>query len=269
MTTLKLAKTLLAKLPDKFTYLEGSLDLTDSSIVELPNDMTVKGDLIVGNAPILSLPQGLIVLGNLNLINSSINIIPNDAIIEGQIITKNKIYYEPISYPSYTITDRAIIMESNTPFPYFDKLTIGERSDHYDRWVDFVDKYFLYNGDFIYVFQNKWFIYRKKSVNEQDIINEIERRKRDERVGDKYKNMSLDTLLNLKDFFILYQELTDTCELALIRVQKVFEELQISIEDKYPLSRWIEGSKMANYKYNWLFTEYFEEDTNESINSSY
>lgn len=268
MTTLKLAKTLLTKLPDKFTYLEGSLDLTDSSIEVLPQDMTIKGDLIIGNSPIKELPNNLMVLGNLDLTNSTITFIPNTVYIGGNIIADQAINYNFIQLPIYTITDKIIVFSNGENYPYYDKLTIGERADHYERWVHYVDKYFLFNGDFIYVFQNKYFLYRRKDESEQDIIFLIERMKRDDRIKNKYNALTLQSCFNLKEFFQIYQDFTDTCELALIELQDIATKYfpNLDLQQSYPLSLWIQGCKMSDYKYNYLFLEWCEQNLQEEAN---
>jgi hypothetical protein len=258
MTTLKLAKTLITKLPDNFSYLEGSLDLTDSSISELPKKIVIKGDLIIGNAPVSFIPENTMILGNLNLINSNITYVPSTVYIGGQIISDKNFIYTKTVLPIHTITDNIIVFSDGVEYPYFNKVTIGERHDHYHRWIHFVDKYILYNGDIIYVFQNKWFLYRNKEDSEQEIIYQIERLKRDERVGNKYKHITLNDYFTLSEYFKIYQEITDTCELALLQVQEIMEQMNLDIQKSYPFSLWIEGSKKTKYAYNYLFLEYFE-----------
>ena len=57
---------------------KGNLNLSDTPITSLPNNLKVGGDLYLENTPITSLPDNLQVDGDLDLNNSSITSLPND-----------------------------------------------------------------------------------------------------------------------------------------------------------------------------------------------
>lgn len=115
--------------------------------------------------------------------------------------------------------------------------------------------------DSIYVYKNKWAYYKiLGEVSENFIMYLIEKDKQKERIGNKYKHFKLTDTFTLKEFFPIYQDITEACDRAYDDFIQVFKTLKISTKKKYPLSRWIEGSKMADYYYNYLFTEYFEEE---------
>ena len=69
---------------------------------------------------------------------------------------------------------------------------------------------------------------------------------------------------NLKKFFPIYQDITEACDRAYDDFLEVFEKVQLDPRKKYPLSKWIEGSKLSNYFYNYLFTEWFEDNQEEA-----
>ena len=64
---------------------EGDLDLTNTPITSLPQDLKVGGSLWLSNTPITSLPQGLTVGGNLDLGNTKITSIPQGLTVGGDL----------------------------------------------------------------------------------------------------------------------------------------------------------------------------------------
>ena len=89
---------------------------------------------------------------------------------------------------------------------------------------------------------------------------EIERRKQQDRLQGKYKNLSLTDTFTLAEIFPIYCDITDACQDAYDKFIPIILSYGFSIDDPLPLKIWIEGSKKANYKYNYLFTEYFEKE---------
>ena len=56
----------------------GDIDISNSKITSLPDNLTVNGSLNLGNTPIRSLPDNLTVGGVLNLAGSKIEVLPNN-----------------------------------------------------------------------------------------------------------------------------------------------------------------------------------------------
>ena len=73
------------------TKVIGELDLTDTSITSLPDNLSVKGDLYLSDTPIKSLPDNLRVKGNLYL-KSTPNLDKNN--LPKSLVVKGEIYYE-------------------------------------------------------------------------------------------------------------------------------------------------------------------------------
>ena len=68
---------------------KGDLDLANTPITSLPNDLQVGGSLNLKNTKITSLPDNLKVGGSLNLVNTKITSLPNDLKVGGNLdITK-------------------------------------------------------------------------------------------------------------------------------------------------------------------------------------
>lgn len=162
------------------------------------------------------------------------------------------------------ITDTSVILMDGTEYKYIEKRKVIQRTDHDRLPADYCDGYILERTyDTIYVYKNKWAYYKKlKEVSENYIMYLIEKDKQLDRIGDKYKHLKMTDTFSLRQFFPIYQDITEACDRAYDDFITVFKQLKISKWKKYPLWRWIEGSKLADYHYNYLFTEYFEEEAN-------
>ena len=80
---LELINTPITKLPNDL-YVGGSLGLNDCvKLTKLPNDLYVGGNLFLSDTNIEELPNNLYVGRNLNLNNSSIKKLPNDLYVKG------------------------------------------------------------------------------------------------------------------------------------------------------------------------------------------
>ena len=81
---LDLRNTQITYLPDNLT-IEGSLDLQNTQITKLPDNLTVEGNLYLKNTPITKLPDNLTVKGNLWIKNTKIKSLPDTLKVEGDI----------------------------------------------------------------------------------------------------------------------------------------------------------------------------------------
>lgn len=163
------------------------------------------------------------------------------------------------------VEDNYIYLATGEKYEFTHHYNIGQRHDHFGEPQDFCDRYMLKDTfDNIYIYKNKWSYYRPATskYTSADIFKIIEKRKQKERIGNKYKHLQMTDMFSLKTIFPIYQDITEACDLAKKDFIKVFKMLKISRWKKYPLWRWIEGSKLADYHYNYLFTEYFEEEAN-------
>ena len=70
---LKLFYTPITSLPDDLTTVKGNLDLDNSKIIKLPDNLTVEGNLYLSDTSIDSLPYNLKVRGNLSLRNTPLS----------------------------------------------------------------------------------------------------------------------------------------------------------------------------------------------------
>ena len=68
---------------------EGDLDLSNTPITTLPQDLEVGGNLYLSNTPITTLPQGLKVGGSLDLSNTKIEELPQDLKVGGYLDLRN------------------------------------------------------------------------------------------------------------------------------------------------------------------------------------
>ena len=81
---LDLRNTPITSLPQDLKV-GGNLYLYNTKITSLPQGLTVGGDLNLMGTKITSLPQGLKVGGNLNLYNTKITSLPQDLIVGGNL----------------------------------------------------------------------------------------------------------------------------------------------------------------------------------------
>ena len=68
---------------------KGDLDLSNTQITSLPQDLKVGGGLYLKNTKITSLPQGLKVVGSLDLRNTKITSLPNNLKVGESLYLKN------------------------------------------------------------------------------------------------------------------------------------------------------------------------------------
>lgn len=164
------------------------------------------------------------------------------------------------------VTETTITLSDGRTYEYVEHELRTQRTNHDNLPEDFCDVYLLKTTyDSIFIYKGKWSFYAPL-INEiplsLEVYEEIERKKQWERVGDKYKHLKLTDEFTLKKFFPIYQDLTACCNDAIKDFKNIFKMLKLKRHHKFSLEKWIWGSKMSDYKYNYLFTEYFEEEAN-------
>ena len=85
---LDLSDTPITKLPDNLK-IGGSLDLRNTKITSLPDNLKVGGSLYLNDTPITSLPDNLEVEDSLYLYNTSITSLPKDLKVEDDLYLSN------------------------------------------------------------------------------------------------------------------------------------------------------------------------------------
>ena len=85
---LDLSNTPITSLPNNLKV-GGGLYLANTPITSLPDNLQVGGGLYLANTPITSLPDNLQVGGDLNLKNTPISIFPNNLKVKGDLILHN------------------------------------------------------------------------------------------------------------------------------------------------------------------------------------
>jgi hypothetical protein len=243
---------LIDKLPEGFKT-ELTLDLTDSNIKELPNELYVGGDLIIGNSEVKALPEKLYVEGNLDISNSKYIInIPYFAIIGGYVIDKDKKYYHK-TYEKNSLHNHLVCCNDGSRIVFYNwKLCLQRHEDTYLYYssisgkagaVKYKDEYFL-------------------CEDEESAERLFLRKKRDDRIaGGNYHNISMDKLFNIREFFETYQKITDCCDDAYNEVEEIVLQLNLSLTERYPWRIWVDGAKYSDYRYNYLFLDLYGDKT--------
>ena len=72
--------------------INGFLDLSETSIKKLPDNLTIINDLYLYNTPIEDLPNNLNIGGSLDIVNTNITDFPNDLYVKYDIIVSNDKY---------------------------------------------------------------------------------------------------------------------------------------------------------------------------------
>ena len=118
---LDLSNTPITKLPDNLTV-GGSLYLSNTPITSLPDNLTVGGSLWLQNTKITSLPDNLKVGGWLILYNTSITKLPDNLTVDGSLY----LYNTPITSLPDNLTVNGSLNLENTPITSLpDNLTVG------------------------------------------------------------------------------------------------------------------------------------------------
>jgi hypothetical protein len=86
---LDLRDTPITSLPDDLTHVGGNLDLYGTKITSLPNNLTVGDSLNLNDTPIASLPDNLIVGNNLWLIDTPITSLPENLTVGSSLYLRN------------------------------------------------------------------------------------------------------------------------------------------------------------------------------------
>lgn len=227
---LKLKGVLLNKLPDNYRF-DGTLDLTGSSLTELPKGLYVTGDLILDDNLTKIAPESIIG-GNVYFkTNNPIITLSWDesSIVAGKIIVNDGVGIDKISNKT-----NYIILDNGEKFWYKNKKHYSHKAlrDHdFDRTP--FDLYEGYNDKKMAV---QWstpkgfFTSRcadlkeaKFLVNYQDAL---------ERGLEKYRGLDIDTPMLGHDILEIYQVCTHSCMKV---VQEYLNRFGFSLDNYYTL----------------------------------
>lgn len=115
----------ITQLPDNLTV-NGNLDLSGTDITVLPNNLTVGGCLELCNRPIKSLPDNLIVGGSLFLNNTDIKSLPDNLMVRRTIELRNT---RIISLPDNLTVGCVLDIRDTRIKSLPDSLTVGDSLD--------------------------------------------------------------------------------------------------------------------------------------------
>ena len=115
----------ITQLPDNLTV-NGNLDLSGTDITVLPNNLTVGGCLELCNTPIKSLPDNLIVGGSLFLNNTDIKSLPDNLMVRRTIELRNT---RIISLPDNLTVGCVLDIRDTHIKSLPDSLTVGDSLD--------------------------------------------------------------------------------------------------------------------------------------------
>ena len=96
---------------EKDLIIKGNLDLENSKITQLPDNLQVGGYLYLGNTPITQLPNNLQVRGNLRSANTLISQLPDNLQVGGSL----DLYYTKIAQLPNNLKVGGNLWLSNTP----------------------------------------------------------------------------------------------------------------------------------------------------------
>jgi hypothetical protein len=255
--TLYLKDVLFKELPYNF-HLFGSLDLTGSSVTELPEGLKIGKNLIIGDAPIKELPKRFYVGGDLDITSAIyINSIPKGAVIGGTIKGAPD-GYVPKKYNKNTISDHAVCCDCGTVIIFSKWDMVAARYDHYGNVIARVPFYYgIDNKIFAFEYEKKYYLCKDNKDAEKQ-YNYLERDKRAKGLG--YENFTFDQEFTFEEIYQIYKILTDTCDEAIPEFKRIISMLGLDGKEKLTLRVWIDGSKYSSYKYNYLFVDFFEKN---------
>ena len=159
-----------------------------------------------------------------------------------------------------------ITISGGENFYYSSKETVIQRVQGAKTKTTYMTIYIGEQEDLIIYEHNKketWYYKKSKYESFVPVQRAIEKRKQALRLKGKYKNLSLDTSLSYRKMLKMYCDITDACKAVKKFAKQIYKKLGYSrSKDKISIRQAIIESKRMHWKYNYLFTEYFEEEAN-------
>jgi hypothetical protein len=112
-----------------------------------------------------------------------------------------------------------------------------------------------------------WYYKKPKRQLYMVIKKQIEKRKQQLRLKNKYKKYSLSDRLPYKKMLKMYRDLTDACDKVVECAKKLFENLGYDLKkDTVSIQEVIDASRDFHWKWNFLFIEWFSDKEEEWAN---
>jgi len=246
-SSLDLYGTPITELPKGIKVVNGSLDICNTKVSKLPNNLVVSTAFALCNTPIEKLPEGLIVgdeldlretnlkdYSNLHKICSSFRVTEEkyneikDTLAKHNIVCRY--YYKNIVYvtfePNYKGT--YLFENENGKYIYADNILakIVEQKGNVYHIVKIgskVNVYLVTDGE------GKWSHGYTLDEAKTDLLYKISKRNKDD-----YKNLSLESELSFEDAIVCYRVITGACSFG----TKDFIENRLgeNRKDKYTIS---------------------------------
>lgn len=269
---LELGNTQITQLPNNLTV-GHVLDLSDTQISQLPNNLTVGWDLHLNGTQITQLPSNFTVGGTLDLRETQITQLPNNLTVGmSLIINKTQMSQLPnnltvgekiwLSHP-ITVAERVADDWDEIFSGNYKKLP----ENHILTWQN--EKYIKIEGIFSELIEKKENLYVVREIGRKELIyiatngvvfaygNTVEeankslKHKISENAKlEKYKSMTLNTVLTVKETFEAYRIIVGACAFE-------YDDFVESLKQKkeYTIKEIIKLSECEEY--GWEFEEFF------------
>ena len=175
----------------------GGLDLSNTKITSLPDNLTVGGILYLSNTKITSLPDNLAVGGSLDLRGTLITSLPDNLKVGGRIIS-----YENLDH--YTHLQNGDYVEGKYLFADH-ILTHVKRAKKIGEYTFYVGKIPGMNV----VFDGKYYVHCKTF---SEGVRDIEFKRASDRGSDQYRSLTLDSEVSKDEAITMYRVITGACQ---------------------------------------------------------
>ena len=253
---LLLKNSKITSIPDK-TIIKGSLDLTNTPVEQIGEYCHIGGDFIVNNATIKKLPKNIYVGGDIDMGEAfSLSSLPKGMIFGG--VVKNNKEKKQNFYKTNKLYNHIVSCSCGKYFVFFNQQPYPVRYDHDGEVIEWAPFYISLDKKHYAVEYNKKYYYCNNAEEGEVIIQILQR---DERISSSELDINkytLDSKLDLQELWPIYQILTNCCDFAKDEFKIILQKLNLKETEKYSIAKWIWGSKKSSYKYNYLFTDFFE-----------
>jgi hypothetical protein len=205
LQVLKLEGVILDKMPDNFKFY-GTIDLTGSSIKELPKGLFVQEDLIIGDASINKIPENVIIGGDLIDHQGRIKSIDDSLVVGGKFFSLDQTLDVQKSNHQHIILDngKKFFYKSSKYYPH-------EARNHLYNRTPFTI-YIGYSSRFLAV---SWQTPKGKFAKECESRSEakflVNYQDAVERGIEQYKGLDIDTPMLGHKILKIYRICTNAC----------------------------------------------------------
>ena len=217
---LNLSNTKITSLPDNLTV-GGGLFLCNTKITSLPDNLTVGGGLDLSNTKITSLPDNLTVGGILYLSNTKITSLPDNLAVGGSLDLRGTLITslpDNLKVGGEIIYDGGKIKNSG----HYTRLQNGDYVEGKYLFADGIlthvkrakkiGEYTFYVGkipDMNVVFDGKYYAHCKTF---SDGVRDIEFKRASDRGAEQYRSLTLDSEVSKDEAITMYRVITGACQ---------------------------------------------------------